>query len=130
MRFTHLIVFLSLSSCALEPKTFDEPEDLIPQDSMVLLMHDMGILESYIHQRYVQLERYALLLRMSGDSLLSEYGVSRDRYESSMTYYGKNPQRFLEIYDSIISKLGGNQVNSNPFESFEATQYDEDNYNF
>jgi hypothetical protein len=130
MRFKHFIVLATLSSCALKPKIIDEPEDLIPQDSMVMIMHDMSILESYIHHKYVQLERYAMLLRMSGDSLLKEYGVSRDRYESSMTYYGKNPQCFIEIYDSIMSKLEGNKVNSNPFESSKEIQFEGDNSNF
>jgi hypothetical protein len=113
-----LSLFL-LSSCTLKPKEYDAPADLIPQDSMVLIMHDMSIMESYIHQKYVQLERYALLMRKSGDSLLGDFGVSRARYETSVEYYGKNPKLFTQIYDSVLVKLEGGKVNTSPHEALE-----------
>lgn len=112
MKLITAVVLLSLSSCAFEPKQFEIPKDLIPKDSMILIMHDMSLVESYIHQKYVQLERYALLLRMSGDSLLQDYGMNRERYERSMEYYGKNPKEYMEIFDSVIAKLEAGKVQS------------------
>jgi hypothetical protein len=119
MKITTVLFLLLLFACSLQPREYDAPKDLIPQDSMVLIMHDMSIMESYIHQKYVQLERYALLMRMSGDSLLGEFGVSRERYETSMEYYGKKPKVFMAIYDSILFKLEGGKVNTNPHEALE-----------
>ncbi len=119
MRLITLALLFLTQACALEPKEFEVPSDLIPQDSMVMILKDMSILESFTHQKYIQLERYAMLLRMSGDSLLQDYGVNRDRYERSMEYYGKNPQRFMDIYDSVIFQLDGGKVNSSPFEAME-----------
>ena len=113
------LALVLLGSCTLVPKELSAPAELIPQDSMVLIMHEMSIMESFIHQKYVQLERYALLMRTSGDSLLGSYGVSRERYETSMEYYGKNPSLFMEIYDSVIVKLEGGEVNPSPHEALE-----------
>lgn len=119
MKISAVLSLLLLISCTLKPREYNAPVDLIQQDSMILIMHDMSILESFIHQRYVQLERYALLMRMSGDSLLGDFGMSRERYEVSIEYYGKNPQLFIEIYDSVLHRLEGGKVNVSPHESLE-----------
>ena len=104
MRAYTLLLIAVLASCELQPKTVVEPNDLIPKDSMITIMYDMGILESHIQQKFIQLESYAKVMRISGDSLLAKFGVSRERYSISMDYYSKSPALFSEIYDSIISK--------------------------
>jgi hypothetical protein len=106
-QFLPYIWILLLSSCALEPKETEAPKDLIPQDSMILLVHDLAILESHIQQKYIQLERYAKIMRMSGDSLLSKNNISRQRYESSLLYYSKSPEILNAIYDSVLVRLKG-----------------------
>jgi hypothetical protein len=74
---------------------------------MILLVHDLAILESHVQQKYIQLERYAKIMRMSGDSLLSGYNISRARYESSLMYYSKRPEILKAIYDSVLVRLEG-----------------------
>ena len=115
-------VLFFLSSCTLEPRNHPIPDGLIPKDSMILIMKELSVLESYIHQKHVQLERYALLMRMSGDSLLQDFGVNRERYELSMEYYGKNPKEFILIYDAIIEQLEGNTPNTDIQEVYETFQ--------
>jgi hypothetical protein len=119
MKLSAIVLLFLLFACTLTPKQHVAPQDLIPQDSMVIILHDMSIMESFIHQKYVQLERYALLMRMSGDSLLGNFGVTRARFETSMEYYGKQPKLFMQIYDSIIFKLEGGKVNPSPHEALE-----------
>jgi len=106
MRFSILILLTALS-CTLTPKTPEAPTNVIPIDSMALLLHDLAILESHIQQKYIQLERYAKIMRMSGDSLLNKNGVSRQRYEESLMYYSKNPEILNAIYDSVLVRLEG-----------------------
>lgn len=106
-------MLFGLAACTLSPKEAEVPADLIPQDSMVLLVHDLATLESHIQQKYIQLERYAKIMRMSGDSLLSENGISRERYESSFLYYSKNPKLLSDIYDSVLVRLEGVSVMDN-----------------
>jgi len=119
MKILPLILVFLCTSCTLEPKTYDAPSDLISQDSMVIIMHDMSIMESFIHQKYIQLERYALLMRVSGDSLLNDFGLTRKRYEVSMEYYGKNPALFMQIYDSVLFRLEGEKPGVNPYEALD-----------
>jgi hypothetical protein len=119
MKFIPFILLLVGASCSVETKEFPAPKDLISKDSMILILHDLSILESYIHQKHIQLERYALLLRKSGDSLLLNFGVDRERYERSMDYYGHHPKLFINIYDSVIYKLDGNKVTTNPYDAID-----------
>lgn len=102
-----IIIFLAAVSCTLKPKVAEAPADLIPQDSMIFLVHDLSILESHIQQKYIQLERYAKIMRMSGDSLLKQHGISRQRYENSLLFYSQNPEQLNAIYDSVIIRLEG-----------------------
>lgn len=102
-----ILIFLTALSCTLKPKAPDAPENLIAQDSMVILLHDLAVLESHIQQKYIQLERYAKIMRMSGDSLLSKNGVSRQRYEESLMYYSTRPEMLHIIYDSVLIRLEG-----------------------
>jgi len=102
MRFLFITSLFLLMACQLKPKEAAVPNDLIPKDSMITIMYDMGILESHIQQKYIQLESYAKVMRISGDSLLGKFGLSNERYSKSMEYYSKNPVIFSEIYDSII----------------------------
>ncbi len=109
------IALLGLMACTLKPKEMNPPSHLIPQDSMVILVHDLSILESHIQQKYVQLERYAKIMRMSGDSLLAHYGIERKRYEEALIYYSKNPALLNAIYDSVLLKLEGiSPINEDP----------------
>jgi hypothetical protein len=101
------IWILLLCACSLEPKDTEAPMDLIPHDSMVLLVHDLSILESHIQQKFIQLERYAKIMRVSGDSLLGKNNISRQRYESSLLYYSKKPEILSAIYDSVLVRLEG-----------------------
>ena len=105
-----IVIFLAVFSCTLKPKESKAPADLIPQDSMIFLVHDLSILESHIQQKYIQLERYAKIMRMTGDSLLSQHGISRKRYESSLMYYSENPALLNGIYDSVLMRLEGSSA--------------------
>jgi hypothetical protein len=52
---------------------------------------------------------------MTGDSLLSQHGISRKRYESSLMYYSENPALLNGIYDSVLMRLeGSSAVNDVP----------------
>jgi hypothetical protein len=102
-----ILIFAAALSCTLKPKAPEVPASLIPQDSMVLVLHDLAIIESHVQQKYIQLERYSKILRMSGDSLLSQYNITRTRYEESIMYYSKNPEILSAIYDSVLVRLEG-----------------------
>ena len=77
---------------------------------MVVILYEMSLLEAHINQKYIQLEKYAKLLRMSGDSLLADHGLDRKRYEESVRFYGQNAALYLQIHDSVMSKLEQGKV--------------------
>jgi len=114
MKYAPYILIIGFFSCSIEPKTINAPVDVIPLDSMALIMYELCIVESHVQQKYIQLERYAKIMRMSGDSLLLGHGVSRKRYENSLIYYGRKPETLNGIYDSVLLKLEAGAVQSIP----------------
>lgn len=106
MRFlTFLLVILSLFSCRDEVSLVDKPEELLPEDTMVLLLKDMTVVESHIQMRYGQASVYKELMERSGKEILDKYSVSEQRYESSLEYYGSRQLEMQAIYSRVIDSL-------------------------
>ena len=97
-------IFICIS-CNPREIVIDAPVDLIPQDSFIQIVTDLIVLESHIQGKYDQLNSYSEVMAISGDSLFAEHGVSFERFESSMMYYGKNPHIIDSIYTRIIDTL-------------------------
>ena len=109
IRFVFALFFFS--ACSSDASFEDEiPKNIIPQDSMVSVLYEMSILEAHINQKYIQLEKYAKLLRMSGDSLLVSKGYSRAKYEESVRFYALHAELYLQIHDSVLSRLHAGKV--------------------
>lgn len=94
-----------LASCKTEIKEFPVPKDLIPKDSMTLILQDMMVLENYIANLHPEINTNPELMNKSGDSLLSSYGVTAKRFESSFQYYGTQQEEMIEIYTEIQDSL-------------------------
>ena len=94
-------VFL-LAGCTDGLSGISKPSDLIPRDTMVLILKDMSLLESHIQAKYVHVSRFQETMKRSGKKILDNYHVSHDRYMQSM---------YTEILDSLNSeaiKVGKN----------------------
>ncbi|MCH2231003.1 MAG: DUF4296 domain-containing protein [Crocinitomicaceae bacterium] len=106
MRFLTVIFLLScLFSCSDGIKRKDAPVDLIERNQMVNVMKDLIKLESYIQGKYPSVAQYQKVMVNSGDSLLGTFGLTKDRFQSSLEYYGARQDMMKEIYDDILDDL-------------------------
>ncbi len=106
MKKTWIIFFLGLvTSCKTEIKDFPIPTDLIPKDSMTLVLQDLMVLENYIANTHPEVNVNPVLMNRSGDSLLSSYGISPQRFERSFQYYGTQQKEMIKIYTEIQDSL-------------------------
>lgn len=99
------ISFFVLFSCQTEIKRIPAPANLIPRDTMVLLLQDLTVLESHITDQYPQVNRYQKLMRNSGDALLKEYHVTFERFNKSIDYYGSRQEEMQSIYSEVQDSL-------------------------
>ena len=103
--FIVILLLGFLTSCKAEIKEFPIPKDLIPKDSMALVLKEMMVLENYIAKVHPEINTSPELMSKSGDSLLSTYGISPKRFESSFQYYGTQQEEMIEIYTEIQDSL-------------------------
>ena len=100
-----LISGLVLGACSGEIKLPDAPDDLIPKDSMVVLLKDMTILESAVQNRYKNVTVFYKVMTSSGKAYLKERKITPERFERSYDYYVVHDAELQEIYTEIMDSL-------------------------
>ena len=108
------VLICLLASCRDEVKGFNSSENLIPRDTMVMLIKDMTLLESHVQMKYIQVNRYHKTMKKSGDLILKKYQISSERYESSINYYGSHQEEMQLIYSQVLDSLNrmSNQIDT------------------
>ncbi len=96
---------LSLSSCSYELEEVEPPKDLIPKDSLSVVLKDVMMLEAYIKTQRNNVHQFYKLLPASADSIFEAHGVDSSRYISSMEYYAKKQETLMEMYKSIQDEI-------------------------
>jgi len=115
-RYLVIVSLISvLVSCGDAPNELPEPDNLIPRDSMVMVLEDMMVMESHVQSKYPQLNMSRKVMKNSGDAVLKKYGITFDRYDKSVDYYGSRQREMMDIYtqvqDSLTWKMNKLQVN-------------------
>jgi len=88
---------LLFTNCSFK-KDIAPPADLISADTMEFILVDLTINEA------------ALNSGIPNDTLkkinvLSNYKISLQRFDTSFTYYTKNPQKLKDIYTNVLEDL-------------------------
>lgn len=100
-----IAILVLLVSCDSGTKRPAAPKDLIPHDTMVLVMHDIMRMESYIETRYQRLDKYFKAGKNSGRKILSGYRISPARFDASYKWYVANETELQAIYQEVIEKM-------------------------
>jgi hypothetical protein len=104
----NIVLFLvigNLVSCQSQPFELEEPNDLVPRDTMIMVLKDLSLIEAHLQTEYVQLSNYYRSLKLSGDAILQKYHLSTSRVEESLVYYGSNHTEMQEMYTEILDTL-------------------------
>lgn len=82
-----------------------KPANLIPRDTMVMVLKDMTLIESHIQTKYMHVSHFQETMKKSGKLVLDQYNLSHSRYEESMDYYGSRQEQMQSIYAEILDSL-------------------------
>ena len=99
-----------LGACSDGLSGISKPNDLIPRDTMVMILKDMSLLESHVQAKYVHVSRFQETMKRSGKKLLDGYHVSHDRFDRSMDYYGSRQEEMQSIYSEILDSLNSEAI--------------------
>ena len=107
--FLILLLLWSNFSCNEEVKRSAEPKNLIPIDTLVLVLKDLSIIEAHAKLNNPNVLSNYKTLRKSGQYILDEFHLDTARFDSSMKYYSSRQQLmqsiFTQVADSINKEL-------------------------
>ncbi|MCE3294924.1 MAG: hypothetical protein K0R65_638 [Crocinitomicaceae bacterium] len=98
-------LFLVLFSCELQLQEIPAPDDLLPEEKIVLILEDLMVTEQYIQMKYPQPDYYLEVAKHSGDAILKKHGVTFKQFDSSLNYYGSHQDEMQAIYNKVLENI-------------------------
>ena len=87
-------------------KRAEVPEDLIPRDTLVNIFVDLRLLDAVINYEQKRSNRKMNEINYYlHNSVLNKYGITREQFERSYTYYQADLKIIDEIYADAITQL-------------------------
>ncbi len=100
-----LFITVTIFGCSSEVNRFPQPENLIPKDTMVMVLKDLSILEAHIRNKYPQVTQNYQIMRKSGDLIFKKYHLDTTRFNASLNYYGSRQEEMQAINSQILDSV-------------------------
>lgn len=95
-----LLVFLMVVSCA--EKVVEEPDNLIPKEKMVDILHDLAILNATKTTVGAKLDESDIDVM---EFLYKKYQIDSTQFSESDLYYASLPLEYQTIYTEVETRL-------------------------
>lgn len=99
-KITLLLLLIFIISCTSNT-IFKAPEDLIPKDSMQLLINDMLLASSAKYPKNKNLEKNINYMPL----VYEKYHIDSTRFQRSIIYYTSKIDEFNKMLDTIKARL-------------------------
>ncbi len=80
------------------------PDGVLPQKKMVEVMTDMQIAEAYSRSQYSMRQDPEGMTSL-GDGVLEYHGVTREQFDSTLSWYGRNLDEYEKMYQEVDRAL-------------------------
>lgn len=101
MKRTLLLIFGFLIWACAE-KVVEPPENLIPEQKMVEILHDLAVLNATENSFAYIMEQYQV---NTMDFLFRKYQIDSTQFAQSDKYYASIPLQYQMIYEKVEAKL-------------------------
>ena len=99
---------LSVAALALLGACRDDkvPSDVMDEEQMASFMQDAYLLEGYyaVSTGFMYDTMNAEMIA-SYDSLLAQYGITREVFDTTVSWYAHHPDIFARVQDSVMVRL-------------------------
>lgn len=103
MRFGFFLLLLLIFACVpAKIREREKPENLIPEDKMILLIKDISVLETYIKYKIPDLNQSKDITIKSVDAILKKHQVDSTSYSNSLEYYGSRHEQMQNMYSKAL----------------------------
>lgn len=103
-KLVFLFVFLMVVSCA--EKVVEEPENLIPKEKMIAVLHDLAILNATKTTVGAKLDESGIDIM---EFLYEKYQIDSTQFSESDLYYASFPLEYQSIYTEVEARLENRQ---------------------
>lgn len=93
--FIVLVLVLTIGGCQLRPS------NVLSRSKMVKVTRSVLLVDAYLNNNYLSDSASRLLY----ESVFAEYNITREDYDSSLIWYGKNTEKFASVYEEIERNL-------------------------
>ncbi len=102
-----IIGLMMLSSCYTTHYKDQQPppKNLIDKDKIVLILADIELAESALRQKLNHGYEVKEVRETYYRSIFNEYEISREQFDSSMTFYKQDLDGLNQIYEEVITRL-------------------------
>ncbi|MFN5417721.1 MAG: DUF4296 domain-containing protein [Flavobacteriia bacterium] len=106
MKFLYLLyIVVIFSACQIKVNEIPAPNNLLPKDSLAVVLEELMLIEQNIQSKYPSLNQFQEIAKKSGDTLLNKYDISFRRFDEAMNYYGSRQDEMKQIYDQILENM-------------------------
>lgn len=102
---TAITLIALCTACVSGIRRPDAPDDLIGRDSMVVVLRELVVMESYLQNKYQHVNNYYKVMTASGKACLKKFRIPKDRFERSYNYYVSRQEELQGIYSEVIDSL-------------------------
>ncbi len=104
--FLLVVLVLFLSNCKPKEISVDEPDRLIPQDTMVMILRDIHLAEARVNKLNVSAtDSTRLIFEVAEKKIYQKYHIDTTTYRQNYRYYVTDPERFGELYKKVVQDL-------------------------
>ncbi|MGX1928472.1 DUF4296 domain-containing protein [Flagellimonas sp. 2504JD4-2] len=97
-----ILFFLGILLFSCNEKVVEEPENLIPKEKMVSILHDLALLNSTKSSYKAALEQNGVKIM---DFLYEKYDIDSIQFAQSDLYYASIPLEYQSIYEKVEAIL-------------------------
>ena len=104
--FLLLVLVLFLSNCKPKEISVDEPDRLIPQDTMAMILRDIHFAEARVNKLNVSAtDSTRLIFEVAEKKIYQKYHIDTTVYRQNYRYYVTDPERFGELYKKVVKDI-------------------------
>ncbi|WP_420603895.1 DUF4296 domain-containing protein [Flagellimonas sp.] len=97
-----ILIFVGMLLFSCGEKVIKEPENLIPKEKMVLVLHDLAVLNATKSSYKAALDNNDIDIM---EFLYKKYQIDSVQFSQSDLYYASIPLEYQEIYEKVESIL-------------------------
>lgn len=100
-----LAFMLMLSAACRDTERPEPPDDLIPRDSLVLILAEIHMMDAALIAKNVHNPEMREQANQIYYSIHASHGYSRTQFEETIAFYAEWTEEFIKVYDDVQLEL-------------------------